>query len=456
MSNFASLGLGARALQAAQRGLELSGQNISNVNTAGYSRQRLDQVAQGSAAVPALFSRSTGMGDGVLVRGADRIRDEFLEARAQQVRGTQASAATAQATLGSVEAAFGEPSSTGLQAQMASFWNAWHDVANDPTSAAPRQQVLEVATSLAGSFARTSQQLGQQWADTREQLSATVAAVNRTAEDVAKLNDAIRAANASGTPSNELADQRDDLVLRLGESVGAVGRVGEDGTVTVTVGGTPLVSGSRASALAVGGPTTYPGGTGPVTVSWAASGTPATLTGGSTQGMLTALTTTIPGYVSALDTVAGQLTGAVNSQQAAGFDRTGATGAAVFGGTSAATMTVTLTDPQGVAASSAPPPAYDGDNATTMAGHLTDPAGPDASYRAMVVQLGVQSQGATRQAGVQDVMLRQVDSARLGVSSVSLDEEMTNLMTYQHAYEAAARFVSVIDSALDSLMNMAR
>jgi flagellar hook-associated protein 1 FlgK len=217
-----------------------------------------------------------------------------------------------------------------------------------------------------------------------------------------------------------------------------------------------LVSGSRASALAVGGPTSYPGGSGPVTVTWAASGTPATLTGGTTQGLLTALTTTIPGYVSALDTVAGQVAGAVNAQQAAGFDRTGAAGAAIFGGTSAATMTVTMTDPSGVAASSAPPPAYDGDNATSMAGHLTDPAGADATYRAVIVELGVQSQSATRQAGVQDVMMRQVDSARLGVSSVSLDEEMTNLMTYQHAYEAAARFVSVIDSALDSLMNMAR
>ncbi|MEP6854633.1 MAG: flagellar basal body rod C-terminal domain-containing protein, partial [Pedococcus sp.] len=72
------------------------------------------------------------------------------------------------------------------------------------------------------------------------------------------------------------------------------------------------------------------------------------------------------------------------------------------------------------------------------------------------VELGVQSQSASRQADVQGVMLRQVDTARLGVSSVSIDEEMTNLMAYQHAYEAAARFVSVIDSAMDSLMNMAR
>ena len=174
MSNFASLGLGARALQAAQRGLELSGQNISNVNTAGYSRQRLDQVAAGGSPVPAMWSRSSATGDGVLVRGTDRMRDEFLEARALQVRGSEASLSSSAATLRSIEGVFGEPGDDGLQAQMASFWNSWSDVANDPTGTGPRTALLEDAKQLAASFGRTSQQLDQQWSGTREALSATV------------------------------------------------------------------------------------------------------------------------------------------------------------------------------------------------------------------------------------------------------------------------------------------
>ena len=455
MSNFASLGLGARALQAAQRGLELSGQNISNVNTAGYSRQRLDQVAAGGSGVPAMWSQSTAFGDGVLVRGTERIRDEFLEARAQQVRGSASSLTSAAATLRSVEVIFGEPGDTGLQAQMASFWSSWSDVANDPTSTPPRTQLLEEATQLAASFGRASQQLGQEWSGTREALTATVSEVNRTASDVARLNDAIRSAKVSGASTSELADQRDQLVLQLGESIGAVGRLNDDGTVTVTVGGSQLVSGTRTSELRVDGPT-LPGRTAPVTVAWAGSGTPATVTGGEVQGLATALNTTIPGYVASLDSVVAKLAGTVNAQQAAGYDRAGGTGAALFSGTTAATLAVSLTTTDGIAASTSPPPAYDGDNASAMAGHLADPAGADASYRSLIVELGVQSQSASRQADVQGVMLRQVDSARLGVSSVSLDEEMTNLMSYQHAYEAAARFVSVIDSTMDSLMNMAR
>ncbi|KQZ89609.1 hypothetical protein ASD62_10120 [Phycicoccus sp. Root563] len=455
MSGFSSLGIGARALQAAQRGLEVSGQNISNVNTAGYSRQRLDQVAAGGSPVPAMYSRSTAFGDGVMVRGTERIRDEFLEARAQQVRGSASSLTSSAATLKSVEGIFGEPSDTGLQAQMASFWSSWHDLANDPTSTAPRTQVLEEAKQLAATLGRTSQQLGQQWSGTREALTVTISEVNRTASDMARLNDAIRSAKVSGASTSELSDQRDQLVLQLGESIGAVGRLNDDGTVSVTVGGSQLVSGSRATELRVDGPT-LPGQSGQVQVSWAASGTPATVTGGDVQALTTALTTTIPGYVSALDSIAAKLATTVNAQQAAGYDRNGAPGAPIFSGTTAATITVSMTATNGIAASKAAPPAYDGDNASAMAGHLNDPTGPDATYRGLIVELGVQSASASRQADVQGVMLRQVDAARLGVSSVSLDEEMTNLMSYQHAYEAAARFVSVIDQAMDSLMNMAR
>lgn len=455
MSNFASLGLGARALQAAQRGLELSGQNISNINTAGYSRQRLDQVAAGGSAVPAMYSRSTAFGDGVLVRGTERMRDEFLEARALQVRGSAASLESSAATLRSIEGIFGEPGDTGLQAQMASFWSSWSDVANDPTSTGPRTALLEDASQLAATFARTSQQLDQQWSGTREALGATVSEINRTASDVARLNDAIRSATVSGASTSELADQRDQLVQQLGERIGAVGLQNQDGTVTVTVGGTPLVSGSRTTELRVDGPT-LPGQPGQVSLTWANSGTPATITSGGVQGDLASLTTTIPGYVSALDSVAGKLATTVNAQQAAGFDRDGGAGSAFFSGTTAATLAVSLTTTNGIAASKSPPPAYDGDNASSMAGHLTDPTGADATYRGVIVGLGVQAQSASRQADVQGVMLRQVDAARLGVSSVSLDEEMTNLMSYQHAYEAAARFVSVIDSTMDSLMNMAR
>lgn len=456
MSSFASLGLGARALHAAQRGLEVTGQNISNVATPGYSRQRLDQVAQAAMSVPAIHSRREGAGDGVLVTGIERIRDEFLERRAQQARGAHAGLSALQAAFASVEGAFGEPSDTGLQAQMSSFWNSWNDMANDPTGAAPRNQLLERAAQLAGTFARTSDQLAKQWADTREQLNATVAAANSMAADVARLNDAIRGATIAGTSTNELADQRDLLVVELGKTLGALATAGEDGVVNVSIGGTPLVTGSRSSALAVSGPGVYLGSPGSVTLTWAAGGSPAAPDGGTVQGMLAVVNDVVPGYLAGLDQVAAELVATVNAQQAAGFDRSGAAGQPLFAGTTAATIAVVLPGPDGLAASAAPPPAYDGDNAIAMAAHATDATGADASFRSMIVQLGVQAQSIGRQTAVQGSLLAQADAARLGVSSVSIDEEMTNLMTYQHAYEAAARFVNAIDATLEALIHMTR
>src|SRR6476620_5674707 len=131
MSGFSSLGPGA--LSAAQRALDTTGQNISNANTAGYSRQRVDQAAVGGSVLPAMFARSDPSAEGVRITGITRIRDEFAEARALSAQGDLANLSAAQKTYSDIETTFGEPSDTGLQAQMASFWSSWHDIANNPT-----------------------------------------------------------------------------------------------------------------------------------------------------------------------------------------------------------------------------------------------------------------------------------------------------------------------------------
>ena len=115
-----------------------------------------------------------------------------------------------------------------------------------------------------------------------------------------------------------------------------------------------------------------------------------------------------------------------------------------------------MTDPAGVAASTAPPPALDGGNAVAMGAHATDATGPDSLFRDMTVRLGVQAQSVQPRTEAQSAIVDRVDSARDSVSAVSIDEEMTNLVAYQHAYSAAAKYVSTIDSTLDTLINMVR
>ncbi|MBT9254934.1 flagellar hook-associated protein FlgK [Phycicoccus sp. MAQZ13P-2] len=456
MSSASSLGMGLSALQAAQRGLEIAGQNISNVNTPGYTRQRIDQAAASSTDVPSMFGRIPAIGEGVVVLGTTRIQDQLLEVRAQQTRGAATAATQVANGYSMVESAFGEPGDTGLQAGMAEFWSTWGDLATDPTSSAARTSVLEEGGRLASQFRELAGRLSTQWGGTREALNSSVDRVNRLAQDVGDLNDAIRASKVAGVNTSELEDRRGQLIGQLGDVVGAIAQPMEDGTMTLTVGGSVLVSGAHVSSLAVSGPSTGPGGASPVSVVWAASGTPATVGAGEIGGMLTTLDSTIPTVMSRLDAVAASLASTVNAQQAAGYDATGATGSPFFAGTSAASLRLAPLTAAGVAASSAPPPASDGKNADGMSALSELQSGPDATYRDLVVSIGVQVQGASRRADVQTALAGQAESARLGVSSVSVDEEMVSLMGFQHAYEAAARFISAVDETLNTLMQMAR
>jgi flagellar hook-associated protein 1 len=226
--------------------------------------------------------------------------------------------------------------------------------------------------------------------------------------------------------------------------------------VNLTLGGRALVTADRSQQLQAVGPTSYPGTTGTVGVSWVGSDLPATLDSGALSGLLTAVNATIPGAMSDLDTVAASLVNTVNAQQQQGYDGNGAKGGAILAGTTAATLHVVMSNPAGVAASTAPPPALDGGNAVAMGAHATDATGPDSLFRDMTVRLGVQAQSIQRRTDAQSAIVDRVDGARDSVSAVSIDEEMTNLVAYQHAYSAAAKYVSAIDTTLDTLINMVR
>ena len=456
MSGFSSLNVGAQALFAAQRALDVTGQNVANANTEGYSRQRVQQTARGASVVPAMFARSDASTGGVDILGTQRIRDGFLEARAHQEHATGAGLGALSGTYADIEATFGEPSQTGLQSQLSSFWNAWSTVANDPGSSGPRSLLLEQADTLADTVNGFSTQLTQQWSATRDQVASTVADVNSMTSEVARLNAAVRSATLNGGQPNELADQRDLLVTRIAEATGAVATPGDGGVVNLTLGGRTLVNGDHSAQLQAVGPTSYPATAGTVAVSWVGTDQPATIDSGALSGLLTAVNTTLPGTMSDLDTVAATLAAAVNTQQSQGFDRNGSAGGAIFAGTTAATLRVVMTDQAGVAASTKAPPALDGGNALAMGQIATAAKGPDTLFRDMTVGIGVQAQSVQRRAETQAAVVGRVDSARDSVSAVSIDEEMTNLVAFQHAYSAAAKYVSAIDSTLDTLINMVR
>lgn len=476
MSTFSGLNAATSALFASQRALDITGQNIANVNTDGYSRQRVDLQSVGGSTVPAIWSTSSQIGQGVNGDSVTRIRDAFLESRAQVEHSTTATMTVTNDTYSQIEDAFQEPGDNGLQAQMATMWSAWGDFTNNATTSdgtGPRAEVLQNTRSVVDALHTVNSTLDQQWSANRDNLSTLVDDVNASAKSIASYNQAIKQATLANLPTNELEDKRDALVLKVSEQIGATSTAGDDGAVTVRLNGATLVQGNSALALKLTG-STSPGdvATSPPQIVTDPGATPIT-PGGTAAGEMAAMTSIIPSYKAQLDTVAQTLAGQLNTAQTAGFDATGAAGGPLLddgtgsGSTAvdpstvtAANIRVRITDGDKLAASGIDPATVGGvttvdtSNAAKIAQLGLAAGSADTLYRKMIVGLGVQASVATSTLDAQSTISTSVDASRESVSGVSIDEEMTNMLQYQHAYSAAAKVITTIDDTIQTLLNM--
>lgn len=498
---FSGLHIGTSAIHAAQRGLNVTGQNIANSATEGYTRQRVNLEAIGGPGVPAFWSKYDGTGEGVKVTSVTRMTDSFLVARANFTNAALGNLSEQQKTMAALERTVNEPSDTGLQKKLTEMWNAMGAAGNSPSVAnqAPRAEALDRAKAAASQLNLMSNSMTTQWHDTAAEVQANVTDINKMAADVAKLNDAIRNNDIARVPSNELLDQRDVLISKLSTLTGATVRPSKmdadspfnSQAVDVMIGDKALVYGTRAATVELSDPNggTYPtDGTRPqpVDVQWAsaaegdpdapAAGSSLGLASGRVTGQLTALNTTIPDYMQQFDAVAQKLADTVNTQQSQGYTVEGDQGAALFvAGGNGATITAgnirVAADavPNSIAVSEGDPngpwtdkngvshaASLDGNNALYMSRHINDKDGADSDYNKMVVQLGVETQSVNRNVQVQENVVRTAEDARDNVSGVSLNEEMTNMIQFQHSFSAAAKFISTIDQTLDTLINMKR
>lgn len=446
--SFDGIRVALSSLQAQRRAMEVTGQNVSNVATEGYSRQRITMKANAGSIVPAVFAKASGIGGGVLADAIARVRDQFLEVRGNQEHAVDAGLRQTAATLERVELAFGEPGDEGLGAQIADFFAGWDDVANRPEDTAARSQLVERARTLVDGIAHVDEALSLIRTNAIEQLQASIVDVNATADQIADLNQRIQVAITSGLSPNDLMDQRDLAISHLAETVGAVARPGADGTIDVFVGGTALVRGSRSEDLKV---VIGAGAGNPVSIQWAKDDQPASATAEAGALVLTA-NDIVPRYRQAVADVARQIHDEVNALHSTAYGLDGVTGRDFFdvdGTGRVVVAAAVLADTDAVAASGSATAPKDG----SIARQLAALTGADGTYRDLVVRLGVESQTAARRVEIQAGITTQIDAARESVAGVDIDEEMTEMLTYQHAYDAAARLMSVIDATLDTLIN---
>lgn len=557
MSTFSGLQSALSALVASQRALNTTGQNIANASTVGYSRQRVDLVADAGPSAPARFSTWDGGGGGVKIAGLSRINDVFLQIRSSLEHAASHQLSVTGTILSGVERIFGEPSDTGIQQALSDFWSGWDELVNSPADPASRTQLVQRAQVLANGLNEAARDFDSLRQATSDELGASIDQVNTIAANVAKLNDAIQVAAKGDVPHNDLLDQRDQLVSQLSDLVGVSLRQGPDDTVDVFLNGGALVRGSLADPLVVASSASA------THVVWARTGVGADPTEGDVGGRLAALNDVIPRYRGLLDAVAGELADGVNAVHGAiagslavadqdqsatgaltfrlavnggaftdvtvaGADWSGASGAsdlqgalqtavdaalgsgvaavsvtggngdplaislaatgpddeitvqagsanpgfatlfgdvalgldgiggrAFFRGASAADLAVSgaiVSSGNAIGAGLASSGALDTTVARRIAELSNSSAGADTAYRNLVVGLGVEAQSAARRGAIQDATTSQVDAALESVSGVDTDEEMINLVQFQHAYNAAARVITVLDDVLDTLI----
>lgn len=457
MSTFAGLNTALSALRYNRVAMDVASGNISNVGTEGYTRRTVTSAAVGAPDQPAMWSRYSGAGDGVRVSSIDRMADMLLDVRARREHGNQSYLDIRQSVLERVESGLGEPGDSGVAAAIADFRTAWHDLANNPGSDAARSAVLGRAATLADAIKIQARNIDSESGDQRVRIQADVAEVNTVAGDLAATNKSIAVANLNGTDAGVLLDKRDQLAMRLSELTGATATGRADGGFDVSVNGVPLVVGGKAGTLEIASGITAAGASDGTPISYQitdGSGTTAVPSGmlGEIGGVTDLLTTTLPAYTAGLDAIAQQLADEINTQHQAGYDKNGNPGQPLFSytsGSAASSISVALAAPADLAASGIPGGGLDASNATALA----TATGVEASYQRLINGFGTEVASVTRLAANQQVLTTQVDSSREQLSGVNLDEETVSMLAAQHAYEAASRVMTTLDSVLDTLIN---
>jgi flagellar hook-associated protein 1 len=456
--NFSSFDIGRRALRSAQLGIDIAGKNIANVNTPGYTRLKAANLENGAA--PGVS------GDRLTVDGVRQERDRLIEARLQTETANTGRLGAKRDALQPVDAVFNDASNPGgIQSSLSGFFGAFRALEAQPTSAQARTTIANKAETLANAFQSARGRLEGIRSDANAEIVSTVNEANTLLQRVADLNEKIAVAENVGGQAFELRDQRNQAVTELSEKIGARAAETADGNVTLSLDdGRGLVVGARAFTLGAGG---TPDGS----ISLQLDGEPVAFSNGKLKGLQEA-SDEIEGQISDLDDLAGSLADRVNTLHASGEDLDGNNGTNLFASTdgnpiNAGNLSLSATikaNPRLIVGAANGAGSGDAAIARQAADLLVDRTSVvggqttsfDSFYASLVARAGSSLSSTEDSLKTQQLILSQTTAQRESVSGVSLDEESINLLQYQKAYEAAARFLKVADEMTRTILELAR
>lgn len=456
MSLLNTLLVAGSGLKVASAGVSTTSHNVANAATEGYhvrstTTETADPVRRGAA----------WFGQGTTLTGIYRAADAFLGRRQLEAAGDEAASSSLKDSLVQVETWFDESRADGLRERLDQYYDALTEATADPSDRGLRIGVSTAAERLGEVLRRTANGLDQQLSDFEDALEGSTQGINEKLEEIAALNKGLAAAGGA-LSAGDLADRRDALIRDLSVAVGATAHLDGEGRATVLIGGHAVVSGIEARSIRVdvSGPT-------PQVFMSADSGEVDITAGGTLGGRMEAHALTA-GYRARLDTFATDFATTTNTQHQAGFDASGVAGTAIFtfdpsdpagSFTPAASI---LADPDLIAfASGATGAAGDAGNLGLLMGlRETGSIGatldtPEDFLSDLTSDVGRDTNTADVAASANAAILADLDELDQNLHGVDLDEQAQNLITYQTAYQAAAKVLASTQTMLDALMSIA-
>lgn len=462
-TSFFGIEVGRRALQAQQRGMEVTGHNIANANTPGYSRQEVRFAASRPYPVPSggRPAQPGQIGTGVMETQLIRYRDAFLDRQFRNESTSLGYWSTRKGVLEQVDKIFNEPTREGIRVTLDRFWESLQELTNHPDEFANRATVIERATTLADQLAHTDRQLEDLQGNLVGTIETKVSELNGLGRQVADLNRQIAAALAVGDSPNDLRDRRDNLIDQISKMVGVRAVEGRSGYADLYIEGVAFVQGELVDEIQVN-----PMGAS-VELRWTSINAVAEISTGEIGALKGLIDDTLARYRTELSDLGLGLRDAINAKHIEGYDLNDAPGLNFLVGATLRDLEVNpaiAADPSKIAAAyktvpTDPLSVGNGDNARRMADLRYEKlmAGGTAtfneSFRSTIAAMGVEGQEAIRRADNQQLLTDSIDGQRLAMSGVSLDEEMTRMIQYQQAFNAAARLITAVDEMLETIIN---
>jgi flagellar hook-associated protein 1 FlgK len=472
---FGTLNMASRSLQTQRNATEVAGHNLANVNTPGFSRQRV--AIETSITIPSeLGPQGTGAEAVAIVQLRDKLLDHHIVDETSvrfAYEGRQRALQFVQAALGQAidrkatgaegsAAASGVGGQHGIAEELSGLFAAFQSLSTNPTSSAERQVLIIKAQNLATQFNQVARRLDDLRGSLNESITSDVDQANLALADIAQLNDQIiRAELGTLAQANDLRDVRQKRIEDLAKLVHIDTVETSNGGVDLSVDGVQLVSGRNVLDTLE----SYDAGGGQFLVRTVTGGATLALTGGSLQGTIDARDNDLVQFRADLDNLASQLISSVNTVHATGYGLGGTTGETFFTGINASDIAFNQNladDPSRIQASGVAGAV--GDNTVVL--QLAQLANTKhaalgnqtflENYGQTVSRLGGYLNGLSTQLTNQDIVEQMLLRQRDSVSGVSLDEEMTDLVRFQRAFEASARLITTIDEMLVTVVNLKR